>query len=143
VVSAILLFVFMFFDWFGNKDSGALKLFSVGHSAWEALDYIPIVLMVAIVVALGVVVLRLSDTAYEPPVPANPVVAILGTVSALLILFRTVNPPNFGSFREVFGPVTIEGTVQFPIFLALGAALGIAVGGYLATREEGSSFADL
>jgi hypothetical protein len=135
-VSAILLFVFMFFDWFGTQDSGALRLFSVGRSAWEALDYIPIVLVVAIVVALGVVALRLFDTTYEPPFRANAVVGVLGAISALLILFRIVDPPNFGSFREAFGPVTIEGTAQFPIFLALVAALGIALGGYLATRER-------
>lgn len=136
-VSAVLLFVFMFFDWFGSKDSGELRLFSVGHTAWEALDYIPIVLVISIIGALSVVVLRLISTD-EPSVRAHAVVAVLGFVSALLILFRIVHPPNFGSFREVFGPVTIEGTVQFPIFLALSAAAGIAFGGYRAMREEGS-----
>ncbi len=138
-VSAILLFVLMFFDWFGTQSSsGAFGLFSVGRSAWEALDYIPIVLMIAIVVALGVVALRLSGTAYQPPVPANAVVAILGIVSALLVLFRIVNPPHFGSLRFPLGTVTIEGTAQPPIFLALVAALGIAFGGGWAMREERS-----
>jgi hypothetical protein len=64
------------------------------------------------------------------------VVAVLGIVSVLLILFRILDPPNFGSFREIWGTVTIEGTVQFPIFLALLAAAGIACGGCLAMREE-------
>jgi uncharacterized membrane protein len=136
-VSAILLFVFMFLDWFGTQNSGGLVLFSVGRSAWEALDYIPIVLMIAIVGALAVVALRLSDTAYEPPVPANAVVAVLGTVSALLILFRIVDPPNFGSLRDPLGTVPIEGTAELPIFLALVAALGIALGGCLAMRGDG------
>jgi hypothetical protein len=135
-VSAVLLFFSMFLDWFENKDSGELQLFSVGHSAWEALDYIPIVLVVAIVVALGAVALRLTDTAYEPPAPANAVVAILGAVSALLTLLRIVDPPNFGSLRDTFGTVAIEGTVQLPIFLALAAAMGIAIGGCWAMREE-------
>jgi hypothetical protein len=136
-VSAILLFVFMFFDWFGSKDSGELRLFSVGRSAWEALDYIPIVLVITIVGALGVVALRLTQSDYEPPVRANAVVAILGIVSALLILSRIVDPPSFGSFGEIWGAVTIEGTVQFPIFLALLAAAGVAFGGCLAIWEEG------
>jgi hypothetical protein len=65
------------------------------------------------------------------------VVAILGAGSALLIVFRIVDPPNFGSLRDPFGTVPIEGTAQPPIFLALVAALGIALGGYLATRKEG------
>ncbi|HEY4780081.1 MAG TPA: hypothetical protein VIH47_10870 [Solirubrobacterales bacterium] len=84
-VSAILLLVFMALDWFGSKDSGELRLFSVGRNAWEALDYIPIVLLIAIIAALGVVALRLTGSAYQPPVKANAVVAILGIVSVLLI----------------------------------------------------------
>jgi hypothetical protein len=136
VISAILLFVFMFPDWFGTKDSGELRLFSVGRSAWEALDYIPIVLGITIIATLAVAALRLSNAVPSPPIPVNAVVAILGTVSALLILFRIVDPPNFGSFREIWGNITIEGTVQFPIFLALSAAVGVAFGGCLAMREE-------
>jgi hypothetical protein len=144
-VSAILLLDFMSFDWFGSKDSGELRLFSVGHTAWEALDYIPIILVIAIVAALSVVALRFIPTAYESSswVPANAVVAILGVASALLILFRILDPPNFGSFQEIWGTVTIEGTVQFPIFLALSAAAGIAFGGYWAVREEGVSWTNL
>jgi hypothetical protein len=142
-ISAILLFVFMFFDWFGSKDSGELRLFSVGRSAWEALDYIPIVLLVTIIAMLAVAALRLTKAVRKPRVPVNMVVGILGMVSMLLILFRIIDPPNFGSVREVWGIVTIEGTVQFPIFLALLAAAGIAFGGCLAMWEEGFSFSGL
>jgi hypothetical protein len=67
------------------------------------------------------------------------VVAILGIVSVLLILFRIVDPPNFGSE----GIQQFEGTAQLPMFLALAAAAGIAFGGCLAMREEGISLADL
>src|SRR5262245_20960877 len=102
-VSAILLCVFMFFHWFGSKDSGELRLFSVGRSAWEALDYIPIVLMITIVATLAMVALRLTNAARRPPIPVNAIVAMLGIVSALLILFRILDPPNFGSFQEVWG----------------------------------------
>lgn len=142
-VSAILLFALMFFHWFGSKDSGELQLFSVGRSAWEALEYIPIVLTVTIVAALAVVTLRLADVVRKSLAPFNALVAVLGLTSALLILFRAVDPPNFGSFREVWGNITIEGTVQFPIFLALLSATGIAVGGFLAMHEEGISLSDL
>jgi len=121
-VSAILLFVFMFFDWFGLK-------------AWEALDYIPIILGITIFAALGIVALRVTAIR-KPSVPANMLVAILGTLSTMLIVYRIADPPNFGSFQEAWGTITIEGTVQFPIFLALVAATGIAFGGFLALREE-------
>jgi hypothetical protein len=135
-VSAILLFLFMFPDWFGTKDSGELRFFSVDRSAWEAPDYIPIVLVITIIATLAVAALRLANAVHRRPIPVDAVVAILGIVSVLLILFRIVDPPNFGSFREIWGDITIEGTVQFPIFLALSAAVGIALGGCLALREE-------
>jgi hypothetical protein len=68
---------------------------------------------------------------------ANLVVAVLGFISALLIIFRIIDPPSFGSFRGFFGTVSADGTVRFGIFLSLLAAMGIAFGGYRATREEG------
>jgi hypothetical protein len=140
--SAILLFVFMFFDWFGVEVSGA-GAFSgtvpgAGGSAWDALDFIPIVLVVAIVAALGLAALRLTDSTYEPPVPASTVVTVLGAISVLLILFRIVDPPSFGSF----GGVSVDATLDVGIFLGLISAAGIAYGGYSAMREEGITFAD-
>jgi hypothetical protein len=57
---------------------------------------------------------------------------------ALSILFRIVDLPDFG----MDGNLTFEGTIQFPIFPALAAAAGIALGGYLAMREEGFSSPD-
>jgi hypothetical protein len=64
---------------------------------------------------------------------------MLGLISALLIVFRIVNPPVF--YTEP--TITYEGAVQTPIFLALAAAAGIAFGGCLATREAGFSLSDL
>lgn len=134
-LSAILLSYFMFLDWFGTKDSGALNLFSVGHNAWEGLDYIPIFLLITIVTALIGPSLRLVINESRPPVPVDAMVGVLGIASVLLIFYRIVDPPNFGSFREIMGAVTIEGTVRFPIFLALLAAGGVAFGGFWATWE--------
>jgi hypothetical protein len=141
-VSAILLFVFMFFNWFGVEVSGvggfSGTISGDGGNAWQALDFIPFVLLAAIVVALGVAALRLTDAAYEPPVSANTVVTVLGVISVLLILFRIVDPPTFGSF----GGVSVEATRNIGIFLGLIAAGGIAYGGYSAMREEGMTFGD-
>ncbi len=140
-VSAILLFVFMFFDWFGVEVSGGGFSGSVpgaGGSAWDALEFIPIILLVAIVAAVGVAVLRLTDSTWEPPISMNAVVAALGGLSVLLILFRIIDPPSFGSY----GGVSVDGTLDFGIFLGLISAAGIAYGGYAAMREEGVTFGD-
>ena len=141
-VSAVLLFIFMFFDWFGVEISGEGGSVSFGSgaggSAWDALDFIPIVLVVVIVVALINVALRLSNSDYEPPVSMNVAVAVLGGLAVLLILYRIVSPPSFGSF----GGVSVDATVSLGIFLGLLAALGIAFGGYKGMQEEGVTFSE-
>jgi len=141
-VSAILLFVFMFFDWFGVEVSGVPgfsgDISGSGGSAWDALDVIPLFLMLAIVAAIGVAVIRLTDADIELPVSLNAIVAALGGFAVLLILFRILFPPDFGSF----GGVEVDATLKLGIFLGLLASAGIAYGGYSAMREEGMTFGD-
>jgi uncharacterized membrane protein YhaH (DUF805 family) len=138
--SAILLFVFMFFDWFGVKvpTEGFSGSLPGGESAWDVLDVIPIFLMAAIVVALAVAVIRLTDADIEPPFSLNTLVAVLGGLAFVLILYRIISPPDFADF----GNVPVETTLKFGIFLGLIAAAGIAYGGYSAMREEGMTFGD-
>jgi len=135
-VSAILLFIFMFFDWFTVSASNGLVSVSVGGSAWDALDVIPIILLIAILAAVGVAVVRLTESAFEPSISMNAVVAILGIISVLLILYRIISPPDSG-----FSGVSVDPAVG--IFLGLVAAAGIAYGGYRAMQEEGASFGEI
>lgn len=140
--SAILLFIFMFFDWFGAKVSG-VNGFSgsvpgAGADAWEAFSVIDIILLVAIVAAVAVAVIRLTDADVEPPVSLNTIVAALGAVAVVLILYRMIDPPGGG---DVAG-FSVDITLKLGIFLGLIAAAGIAYGGYSAMREEGVTFGD-
>jgi hypothetical protein len=135
-VSAILLFIFMFFDWFTASASNGFVSVSVGGNAWDALDVIPIILLIAIVAAVGVAVVRLTEAAFEPTVSMNAIVAILGIISVLLILYRIISPPDSG-----FSGVNVDPAVG--IFLGLISAAGIAFGGYRAMQEEGSSFGEI
>ncbi len=141
-VSAILLFIFMFFDWFGAEISGVSgfsgSVEGGAGSAWDALDVIPIFLMLAIVAALGVAIIRLTDADLEPPVSLNTIVAALGGLAVLLILYRIIDPPGGDSLAGV----SVDITLKFGIFLGLIAAAGIAYGGYSAMREEGTTFGD-
>jgi uncharacterized membrane protein YhaH (DUF805 family) len=135
-VSGVLLFIFMFFDWFSVSASNGFITVSVGGNAWDALDVIPIILLIAIVAAVGVAVVRLTDAVFEPAISMNAVVAVLGAISFLLILYRIISPPDSG----VSG---IDVSPEVGIFLGLIAAAGIAYGGYRAMQEEGVTFGDV
>lgn len=137
--SAVLLFIFMFFDWFKVDIDGGEGLFSVsvGGSAWDALDVIPIILMLAVIAAVAVAIIRLTDAIFEPPISLNAIVAILGGISVLLILYRIIDPPGAGDVPGV------DVSPALGIFLGLIAGAGITYGGYRAMQEEGTSFGDL
>lgn len=143
-VSALLLFVFMFFDWFGVEVSGVPgfggDVSGAGGSAWDALDVIPILLMLAIVAAIGVAIIRLTDADLELPVSLNAIVAALGVLAVLLILYRIIDQPGGGGD---FSGVEVDVTLKLGIFLAFAAAVGIAYGGYRAMEEEGVTFGDV
>jgi hypothetical protein len=136
-VSAALLFVLTFFDWFRGELAGGQSVSApdLGGSAWESLDLIPYVLLIAIVVTLAAAALRLSGTAYRPPVPANALVAVLGGLATLLIVLRLIDAPSVD-----LGGLSIQTSPQLAAFLGLVAAAGVAYGGYAAMRGEGGSF---
>lgn len=139
-VSAILLFVFMFFDWFSAEVSVGAAAASEGVDAWDALNWIPVVLVVTILAALFVATLRLTDAQYKPSISGSAVVAVLGGLSFLLILYRIIDPP--GASGSIPG-VSFHVSPTFWIFVSLVAAAGIAYGGYRAMGEEGTSFGEI
>ncbi|HEY5941397.1 MAG TPA: hypothetical protein VIT89_00870 [Solirubrobacterales bacterium] len=140
--SAVLLFIFMFFDWFKAEVSGADSFFtaSVGGNAWEAFSWIDLFLLLTVIVVLAVVVIRLSDALVEPSFSLNTVVTVFGVIAVLLVLYRIIDPPGGGG--EV-GGVSVDISAQIGAFLGLIASAAIGYGGYRAMQEEGTSFGEL
>jgi hypothetical protein len=140
--AAVLLFIFMFFEWFSVDFSGGEGLFTVsgGFNAWESFSFIDIVLLVTVLAAVAVAIIRLTDALVEPPVSVNAAVAVLGAISVLLILYRIIDPPGFDGAADVAG---VDVGPSIGVFLGLIAAAAIAYGGYRAMQEEGTSFGDL
>jgi hypothetical protein len=83
--------------------------------------------------------MALVDSRWEPAIHPSAVIAVLGGISFLAILFRIVFPPDLG---EISG-IAFSATLKPGIFVALAAATGIASGGYAAMRQRGSSFAQI
>jgi hypothetical protein len=146
LVAAILLFILMFFDWYGAKATtsaeslGGVVSGTGGGTAWDTLEVIPLFLMLAIVVTVGAAILRLSRSDWKPVIPVGAAVCVLGILAAVLILIRIISPPGpSGAFSEL----AFESTLKLPVFLALAAALGIAYGGWRSMGEEGATFASI
>lgn len=129
-VAAVLLFISMFLAWFGFETAGeALGIGgSFSFNAWESFDFIDLILLVTVLVTLGAVFAQASDAVID--FPLFPVVAVLGGLSTLLVLYRIIDPPG-GADRE------------FGVFLGLILSALVAYGGYRAMQEEGSSFGEV
>jgi hypothetical protein len=146
LAAAILLFILMFFDWYGAKATtsaeplGGVVTGAGGGDAWQTLEVIPLFLMLAIVVAVGAALLRLSGSDWKPVIPPGAAVCVLGGLAAVLILIRIISPPGP---EGVFSELAFESTLKLPIFLAFVAALGIAYGGWRAMVQDGSSFGSI
>ena len=145
--SAILLFVFTFFDWYGLGDSeqssnllSYLRPLEDGGNAWQTLELTPIFLALVTFATVWVVLLRLGDSDWELAVQPGAVICGLGVVAALLILIRIVFPPDLAGG---FYGLTFEANLEAGIFLALAASCGVAIGGCLAMWRAGVSFANL
>jgi hypothetical protein len=137
-VSAVALLAFSFLRWYGAEPTGEATFpTDAGGSAWQTLSLVLAVLLVTVVVALAAAALRLRGSKWRPAVPLNAAVAVLGGLSALLILLRIVFPPDLGSV----GGIPLDTTLSWGVLLGLVAAGGVAYGGYRAMTEEGSSFA--
>jgi hypothetical protein len=142
-VSAILLFIFMFFDWFGVEVSGVSgfegAIPDASGNAWDWLDFIPIILVITVIAALVMVGLRLADSVAEPAIPMSILVTVLGGLSVLLILYRIIDPPGSS---EALGGVEVDVTRKLGVFLGLIAAGLVTYGGYRTMQEEGTTFGD-
>ncbi|MEJ7876250.1 MAG: hypothetical protein WKF62_06285 [Solirubrobacterales bacterium] len=144
--AAIALLIIMFIGWFGIDTDSVADLSrddleaageqfanaggssdSFSANAWESFGFIDIILLVTIIAAVALAAISASATRVNLPVALSAVVAGLGILSTLLVLYRIIDTP-FGFGREV------------GVFLGLLAAAGIAYGGWRAMQEEGTSF---
>lgn len=110
----VLLFVFLFLPWFG---SGGLNL-----SGWEGQSSTDVYLLITAVVAVAAAL-----AAGVLPVPGltwNGATALLGGVGTILLIWLTVFDFPAGEDRKI------------GLYLSLLAVAAIAVGGYLAARDE-------
>ncbi|MDX6662772.1 MAG: hypothetical protein QOG09_874, partial [Solirubrobacterales bacterium] len=148
-VSALLLFIFMFLDWYGLEVSvpGGLPstTATVGGSgnAWDFLSVIPVILLLTCVIAIGSAALSANGNRLELGVPVSTIITAAGGLAVLLILYRIVDVPGPTNGGTYFGAGSVDVTRKIGIFLSLIAAAGVAYGGWRAMQEEGASFGEV
>jgi hypothetical protein len=140
---AIAFIVFMFlFKWYGVSFSGSASFagLSLNHSAngWNTFTNSRWIWLLTIIVALGAVVLVAGQRELNSPVPVSVLVAGLGALSTILILYRIIHHPSAGV--AVPGGSASAG-IKIGIWLGLIAAAAITYGGYLGMQAEGTSLA--
>ena len=155
--AAVALFIIMFLAWFSVPEVGGIGAdeardaieqaedagFDTGNaedlvdeaedassvSAWDAFDFIKIVMLLTIIAAITMAVMSAMGNRPNLPVALSAIVAGLGILTTLLILYRIIDP--VGGLDRSYG-----------LFLGLVAAAAIAYGGWRAMEEEGTSFGD-
>jgi hypothetical protein len=130
--SALALLVIMFaMEWYGVAgvpDPSAVRpAVSTAENGWHGLTVTRWVLLATIVAAIGAVVLHASQRAHGNKTDTSLIVAALGALSAVLLVYRVliVLPTPTRVIDQKLGA-----------FLGLLCALGIAWGGYEAIREQ-------
>jgi hypothetical protein len=142
---AIALLIFMFFfDWFGASVSGTLpgaNLSGAGSSSsgWDTFTDSRWIWLTTSLVALASVAAVGRGRELRTTLAPGAILLGLGSLSALLILYRIFHHPvaavSFGGFHASYG-------IKLGIWLGLIAALAIAAGGYLQLRAESTPAID-
>jgi hypothetical protein len=144
-VSGVLLFIFMFFSWFGVDVESAVPAgipedianqaieqsgVDTTANAWQSFDFIDLILLLAVIASVGFALIDMSGASVSLPVAGSAVTAGIGAIAFLLVLYRLINPPGDDVGREI------------GVWLGLLATAGITYGGYEGMQEEGASFGD-
>jgi hypothetical protein len=144
--SAVLLFFFMFLNWYKATVKAFGRKESDGASAWDALGFGKVFLLILIIIVIGAVVVRLLGAEAQIPVPLGAVMLGAGVLATLYILFRIIDlPGEFGDAADALNSIPNAAGVDadvgraFGIFLSFLAAIGMAVGGFLSMNERGEA----
>jgi hypothetical protein len=132
-VSGLVLFISLFLEWYSVSAKTAFINVSRGASGWEALGFIDILLFLISAVAIGAAVAKAMNVLPRLPASTGFITLVLGALALLLVLFRIISIPDNGA-DAIAG---VDVSRSFGIFVALLAAAGVTLGGWLTWNEEG------
>src|SRR4051794_6623878 len=126
-----LIVVMLLFAWFGFPNASGIDAFKAFH------DWVLFFLIFTAFAGMALALVGASTRVYFP-VALSAIAPGLGVISLIILLIYVISPPNF----SIAGSASIGLDRKIGIWLGLIATAGVAVGGYLAMQEEGTSFSD-
>jgi hypothetical protein len=125
--SAIAFLIFSFFPWYGVDVSIAGFSRSYNRNGWDYFLFGIIPLLLAVAMVAVIALSRFTDTKLpDPPLPWGQIHLIAGCIAGALVLLKLLIGDDVSGF---------DLDRKFGIFLALIAALGLAAGGFMKSRE--------
>jgi len=127
-ISAVALLIFSFLPWYGKDFGNGVIHASYSRNGWSYFFFgvIPILLVVALVVLIGLQ--RFSDVQLpDLPISWEQAYAIAAGIAGVLILLKLLIGDKVGGLVDL--------DRKYGLFLAVLAAIGLVVGGFLNMKE--------
>jgi len=142
--AAVLLLIDMFLNWYSANISGALSAaaarFGVDTSvnAWQSFSTTDLLIFLTILAALVMVGMRVMARSANLPVSLPLVVAALGAITTIIVLWRIINQPGPNDF------INVEYGAYIGLVLLIALTFGAvqAGGGVDTMRAEAESLSD-
>jgi hypothetical protein len=112
-LSGVVLLVSLFLPWYRPS-----------LTAWEALAVNDVILAIVGLAALAALVATATQRVPAVPIALEAMVAALGVVALLLVVVRAIWLPDAADQRD------------YGLWIGLAGAVGMAVGGWIAIRDE-------
>jgi hypothetical protein len=126
--SAVAFLVFSFLPWYGKG--------GYNRNGWSYFLFGIIPLLLAIVMAVQIGITRFTETKLPtPPLPWGQIHLIAGGLAAVLVLLKLIIGDKYRVGFSGLGGLSLDLDRKFGIVLAFFAAVGLAAGGYLKSRE--------
>lgn len=129
-LSALAMIPIMFLlEWYGTVGLPRSRRSGIetAVNAWKELTIARWLILLAIIVALGSVILHATQRSHAAKTDTSMLVAMVGTLLSIVLGYRVlINLPHSSSVVDI----------KVGAYLGLLAALGIALGGYDSIREK-------
>jgi hypothetical protein len=94
-------------------------------SAWEAFDVIDVVMLIAVVCAVGIACVDWFRISVSLPVAGSATTGLFAVIAIVLVLFRIIDPPGGGGVER-----------EPALYAGLACLVGILLGAIVGMMEE-------